>query len=150
MWPLKADTLLRFAEPEVVFRGPITFNYLVLVLIRYIIVVKLIKPVIAYPTDRKEGLRPVTTCPENLHRPGLRPLSLPYNKEIISNTCCRMQKKTPGKNRLLALPRRGQTRPTEDFCQVSFTCIQNNVLEIIFCYSHQTIYHKFFGMCRLL
>ena len=40
-------------------------------LIRYIIVVKLIKPVIAYPTDRKEGLRPVTTCPENLHRPGL-------------------------------------------------------------------------------
>ena len=58
----------------------------------------------------------VTMCPENLHRPGLRPLSLPYNKEIISNTCCRMQKKTPGKNRLLALPRRGQTRPTEDFC----------------------------------
>ena len=50
MGPLKADTLLRFAEPEVVFRGPITFNYLVLVLIRYIIVVKLIKPVIAHPT----------------------------------------------------------------------------------------------------
>ena len=122
MGPLKADTLLRFAEPEVVFRGPITFNYLVLVLIRYIIVVKLIKSVIANPTEgqRKEGLRPVrspksfseapspstisfyvnsvynsseidkirycqpnrwtekggptacvTTCPENLHRPGL-------------------------------------------------------------------------------
>ena len=122
MGPLKADTLLRFAEPEVVFRGPITFNYLVLVLIRYIIVVKLIKSVIAHPTEgqRKEGLRPVrspksfseapspstisfyvnsvynsseidkirycqpnrwtekggptacvTTCPENLHRPGL-------------------------------------------------------------------------------
>ena len=69
MGPLKADTLLRFAEPEVVFRGPITFNYLVLVLIRYIIVVKLIKPVIAYPTDRKEGLRP---------------LSPPYNEKIIS------------------------------------------------------------------
>ena len=47
------------AEPEVVFRGPITFNYLVLVLIRHIIVVKLIKFVIANPTDRKEGLRPV-------------------------------------------------------------------------------------------
>ena len=30
MGPLKADTLLRFAEPEVVFRGPIIFNYLVL------------------------------------------------------------------------------------------------------------------------
>ena len=30
-----------------------------LVSIRYIIVVKLIKPVIAYPADRKEGLRPV-------------------------------------------------------------------------------------------
>jgi len=111
MGPLKADTLLRFAEPEVVFRGPIvsehataprikssvnseynsseidkirycqpnrgtggptaraesevvfrcpiTFNYLVLVLIRYIIVVKLIKSVIAHPVDRKEGLRPV-------------------------------------------------------------------------------------------
>ena len=61
MGPLKADTLLRFAEPEVVFRGPITFNYLVLVLIRYIIVVKLIKSVIANPTvgQRKEGLRPV-------------------------------------------------------------------------------------------
>ena len=59
MGPLKADTLLRFAEPEVVFRGPITFNYLVLVLIRYIIVVKLIKSVIANLTDRKEGLRPV-------------------------------------------------------------------------------------------
>ena len=61
MGPLKADTLLRFAEPEVVFRGPITFNYLVLVLIRYIIVVKLIKSVIANPTEgqRKEGLRPV-------------------------------------------------------------------------------------------
>ncbi len=36
---------------------------------RYIIVVKLIKPVIAHPTDRKEGLRP---------------LSLPYNEKIIS------------------------------------------------------------------
>ena len=61
MGPLKADTLLRFAEPEVVFRGHITFNYLVLVLIRYIIVVKLIKSVIANPTvgQRKEGLRPV-------------------------------------------------------------------------------------------
>ena len=61
MWPLKADTLLRFAETEVVFRGHITFNYLVLVLIRYIIVVKLIKSVIANPTvgQRKEGLRPV-------------------------------------------------------------------------------------------
>ena len=50
MVPLKADTLLRFAEPEVVFRGTITSNYLVLVLNRYIIVVKLIKPVIAHPT----------------------------------------------------------------------------------------------------
>ena len=177
--------------------GPIGSIYQSIADTRYIIVVKLIKSVIAYPADRKEGLRPVrspksfseapspstisfyvnseynsseidkirycqsnrqkggptarvTTCPENLHRPGQRPLSLPYNKEIISNTCCRMQKKTPGKNRLLVLPRRGQTRPTEDFCQVSFTCIQNNVLEIIFCYSHQTIYHRFFGMCRLL
>ena len=36
---------------------------------RNIIVVKLIKPVIANPADRKEGLRP---------------LSSPYNKEIIS------------------------------------------------------------------
>ena len=69
-WTEKGGPTAR-AEPEVVFRGTITFNYLVLVLIRYIIVVKLIKPVIAYPTDRKEGLRPVTTCPENLHRPGL-------------------------------------------------------------------------------
>jgi len=82
-WTEKGGPTAR-AEPEVVFRGTITFNYLVLVLIRYIIVVKLIKPVIAYPTDRKEGLRPVTTCPENLHRPGLRPLSLPYNEKIIS------------------------------------------------------------------
>ena len=57
------------AESEVVFRGPITFNYLVLVSIRYIIVVKLIKSVIANPADRKEGLR---------HLPP------PYNKEIIS------------------------------------------------------------------
>ena len=47
------------AEPEVVFRGTITFNYLVLVLIRYIIVVKLIKSVIAHPTEGQEGLRPV-------------------------------------------------------------------------------------------
>ena len=98
MWPLKADTLLRFAEPEVVFRGHITFNYLVLVLIRYIIVVKLIKPVIAYPTDRKEGLRPVTTCPENLHRPGLRPLSLPYNEKIISIYDDRIVKRTGSEN----------------------------------------------------
>ena len=73
MGPLKADTLLRFAEPEVVFRGPITFNYLVLVLIRYIIVVKLIKSVIANPTDRKEGLRP----------PRSAVFSYLYNKEII-------------------------------------------------------------------
>ena len=50
MVPLKADTLLRFAEPEVVFRGTITSNYLVLVSIRYMIVVKLIKSVIAHPT----------------------------------------------------------------------------------------------------
>ena len=42
-------------------------------LIRYIIVVKLIKPVIANPAagQRKEGLRP---------------LSYPYNKEIISKS----------------------------------------------------------------
>ena len=47
---------------------------------RNIIVVKLIKPVIAHPAagQRKEGLRP---------------LSYLYNKKIISNTCCRMQKK---------------------------------------------------------
>ena len=59
-WTEKGGPTAR-AEPEVVFRGTITFNYLVLVLIRYIIVVKLIKPVIAYPTvgQRKEGLRPV-------------------------------------------------------------------------------------------
>ena len=59
MVPLKADTLLRFAEPEVVFRGTITSNYLVLVSIRYMIVVKLIKPVISNPTEGQEGLRPV-------------------------------------------------------------------------------------------
>ena len=59
MEPLQADTLLRFAEPEVVFRGSITFNYLVRVAIQYIIVVKLIKFVVAYPAVRKEGLRPV-------------------------------------------------------------------------------------------
>lgn len=35
----------------------------------------------------------VTTCPENLHRPGLRPLSLPYNKEIISTYDDRIVKK---------------------------------------------------------
>ena len=101
--------------------------------IRYIIVVKLIKPVIAHPTDRKEGLRPVrspksfseapspstisfyvnsvynsseidkirycqpnrwtekggptacvTTCPENLHRPGLiRPTGSQGQSRII-------------------------------------------------------------------
>lgn len=28
----------------------------------------------------------VTTYPENLHRPGLRPLSLPYNEKIISKS----------------------------------------------------------------
>ena len=28
----------------------------------------------------------VTTCPEKLHRPGLRPLSLPYNEKIISKS----------------------------------------------------------------
>ena len=38
---------------------------------RNIIVVKLIKPVIANPADRKEGLRP---------------LSYPYNKKIISKS----------------------------------------------------------------
>ena len=73
MGTLKADTLLRFAEPEVVFRGPITLNYLVLVSIRYIMVVKLIKPVIANPTDRKEGLWPSRSAV----------LSYLYNKEII-------------------------------------------------------------------
>ena len=61
------------AEPEVVFRGTITFNYLVLVLIRYIIVVKLIKPVIANSTEEQEGLRP----------PRSAVLSYLYNKEII-------------------------------------------------------------------
>ena len=71
------------AEPEVVFRGPITFNYLVLVLIRYIIVVKLIKSVIAYPTDRKEGLRP---------------LSPPYNEKIISIYDDRIVKRTGSEN----------------------------------------------------
>ena len=71
-WTEKGGPTAR-AEPEVVFRGTITFNYLVLVLIRYIIVVKLIKSVIAHPTDRKEGLRP----------PRSAVLSYLYNKEII-------------------------------------------------------------------
>lgn len=40
----------------------------------------------------------VTTCPENLHRPGLRPLSLPYNKEIISIYDDRIVKRTGSEN----------------------------------------------------
>ena len=85
MGPLKADTLLRFAEPEVVFRGPITFNYLVLVLIRYIIVVKLIKSVIAYPTDRKEGLRPVRSPKSFSEAPSPSTISFYVNSEYNSS-----------------------------------------------------------------
>ena len=51
--------------------------------IRYIIVVKLIKSVIANPTDRKEGLRP---------------LSLPYNEKIISIYDDRIVKRTGSEN----------------------------------------------------
>ena len=50
---------------------------------RYIIVVKLIKPVIANPTDRKEGLRP---------------LSPPYNEKIISIYDDRIVKRTGSEN----------------------------------------------------
>ena len=59
-------------------------------------------------------------------------------------------KKTPREKTTLALPRRGQTRPVEFFRGVSFDYRSSCRLEIIFCYSHQTIYRKFFGMCRLL
>ena len=52
-------------------------------LIRYIIVVKLIKFVIANPADRKEGLRP---------------LSLPYNEKIISIYDDRIVKRTGSEN----------------------------------------------------
>ena len=51
--------------------------------IRYIIVVKLIKSVIANPADRKEGLRP---------------LSLPYNEKIISIYDDRIVKRTGFEN----------------------------------------------------
>ena len=90
MVPLKADTLLRFAEPEVVFRGTITSNYLVLVLIRYIIVVKLIKPVIAHPTEGKEGLRPVRS-PKSFSEAPLPPtisfyVNSVYNSSEIDKT----------------------------------------------------------------
>ena len=54
-------------------------------LIRYIIVVKLIKPVIANPADRKEGLRP------------LSPL---YNEKIISIYDDRIVKRTAPENDL--------------------------------------------------
>ena len=50
---------------------------------RNIIVVKLIKPVIANPADRKEGLRP---------------LSLPYNEKIISIYDDRIVKRTGSEN----------------------------------------------------
>ena len=50
---------------------------------RYIIVVKLIKSVIANPTDRKEGLRP---------------LSPPYNEKIISIYDDRIVKRTGSEN----------------------------------------------------
>ena len=39
-----------------------------------------------------------------------------YDKKYFLTRVVECKKKTPGKNRLLALPRRGQTRPTEDFC----------------------------------
>ena len=52
-------------------------------LIRYIIVVKLIKPVIAYPTEGQEGLRP------------LSPL---YNEKIISIYDDRIVKRTGSEN----------------------------------------------------
>ena len=52
-------------------------------LIRYIIVVKLIKFVIANPTDRKEGLRS---------------LSPPYNEKIISIYDDRIVKRTGSEN----------------------------------------------------
>ena len=52
-------------------------------LIRYIIVVKLIKSVIANSADRKEGLRP---------------LSLPYNEKIISIYDDRIVKRTGSEN----------------------------------------------------
>lgn len=54
-----------------------------LVSIRYIIVVKLIKSVIANSTDRKEGLWP---------------LSLPYNEKIISIYDDRIVKRTGSEN----------------------------------------------------
>ena len=50
---------------------------------RNIIVVKLIKPVIANPTDRQEGLRP---------------LSPPYNEKIISIYDDRIVKRTGSEN----------------------------------------------------
>ncbi len=52
-------------------------------LIRYIIVVKLIKSVIAHPTEGQEGLRP---------------LSPPYNEKIISIYDDRVVKRTGSEN----------------------------------------------------
>ena len=61
-----------------------------LVSIRYIIVVKLIKSVIAYPTVRKEGLRP---------------FSPPYNENIISKSGqSGYEKRYPMKKRLWPCP----------------------------------------------
>ena len=93
------------AEPEVVFRGPITFNYLVLVLIRYIIVVKLIKSVIANPTDRKEGLRPVRSPKSFSEAPSPSTISFyvnsVYNSSEIDKTRYRPPDRWRDKNNFL-------------------------------------------------
>ena len=60
-------TALRGARSR--FQSPHHLQLSHSMLIRYIIVVKLIKSVIANPTEGQEGLRP---------------LSLPYNEKIIS------------------------------------------------------------------
>ena len=53
--------------------------------IRYIIVVKLIKPVIANPADRKEGLRPVRSPKSFSETPSPSTISFYVNSEYNSS-----------------------------------------------------------------
>ena len=52
---------------------------------RYIIVVKLIKPVIAHPTDRKEGLRPVRSPKSFSEAPSPSTISFYVSSEYNSS-----------------------------------------------------------------
>ena len=103
--PAGSDYALRAPQGQSRFQNTPLPHALRLVSIRYIIVVKLIKPVIAYPAEGQEGLRPVRSPKSFSEAPSPSTISFyvnsVYNSSEIDKTRYRPPDRWRDKNNFL-------------------------------------------------